>query len=287
LRDLVRHRSTLIAERATLCNRVQKVLEGANIKLASVATDVLGVSGRAILEALIAGARDPAVLADLAKGRLRNKKTLLEQALTGRFTEVQGFLLTHLLSLVDVLEETIDAFDHKIEVACLPFAEAVERLDTIPGVGKVVAEAIVSEIGKDMSRFPTPAHLCAWAGVAPGNNESAGKRLSSRVRQGNRALRTALLQAAHAAAHQKDTYLSAQYRRIAYRRGPKKAAMAVAHSILVIAYRLIERQEDYHDLGGDYFDKQRPDNAVRRLTQRLEQLGYQVIPDSLPPAVAA
>ncbi len=272
LRDLVRHRSTLIAERATLCNRVQKVLEGANIKLASVATDVLGVSGRAMLDVLVAGERDPAVLADLAKARLRNKKALLEQALTGRFTDTQGFILTHLLSLIDAIEESVEAFDQKIEAACHPFAEAVRRLDTIPGVGQAVAQAVVSEIGVDMSRFPSPAHLCAWAGVAPGSNESAGKRLCNRVRHGNRALRAALLQAAHAAARQKDTYLSAQYGRLAYRRGPKKAAVAVAHSILVIAYRLIERQEDYRDLGGDYFDKRRPHDTVRRLTKRLDSL---------------
>jgi transposase len=276
VRELVRHRTTLIAERATLCNRVQKVLEGANIKLACVATDVLGVSGRCMLDALVAGERDPQVLAELAKGRLRNKRALLEQALTGRFTDNQGFILTHLLGLIDALEESIDAFDTKIEADCRPFETAVRHLDTIPGVGVGVAEVIVSEVGTDMSHFPTPAHLAAWAGVAPGNNESAGKRLSSRVRQGNRALRSALLQAAHAAAHQKDTYLSAQFRRIAFRRGPKKAALAVAHSILVIAYRLMERGEDYQDLGGDYFDKRRPDETVKRLTQRLEQLGYQV-----------
>lgn len=287
LRDLVRYRSTLIGERATLSNRIQKVLESANIKLASVATDVLGVSGRAMLEALIAGERDPAVLAELAKARLRNKKALLEQALTGKFTDTQGFILTHLLTLIDTLEESIDAFDQRIEESCQPFAEAVTRLDTIPGVGQAVAEVIVSEIGTDMSRFPSPAHLCAWAGVAPGNKESAGKRLSGRVRQGNRALRSALLQAAHAASHQKDTYLSAQYRRIAYRRGPKKAALAVAHSILVIAYCLMERQEEYRDLGGDYFDKRRPDATVRRLTQRLEQFGYRVIPTEGMAAAAA
>jgi len=189
------------------------------------------------------------------------------------------------LALIDALEESIEAFDNKIEAACLPFETAVEHLDTIPGVGKAVAEVIVSELGTDMNRFPTPDHACAWAGVAPGNNESGGKRLSSRVRQGNHALRTALLQAAHAAAHQKNTYLAAQYRRIAYRRGPKKAALAVAHSILVIAYRLMQRDEDYQELGGDYFDKRRPDDTVRRLTQRLEQLGYQVIVN--PQAVAA
>jgi transposase len=287
LRELVRYRTTLIAERATLCNRIQKLLEGANIKLASVATDVLGVSGRSMLEALVAGERDPQVLAELAKGRLRNKKALLEQALSGHFTDSQGFILAHLLALIDALEESIAAFDQKIEAACLPFETAVTHLDTIPGVGKAVAEVIVSELGTDMSAFPTPQQAAAWAGVAPGNRESAGKRLSGRVRQGNHALRTALLQAAHAAAHQKDTYLAAQYRQIAYRRGPKKAALAVAHSILVIAYRLIERGQDYQELGGDYFDRRRPDATVRRLTQRLEQLGYQVVPNPQTVAQAA
>jgi transposase len=188
-----------------------------------------------MLEALVAGERDPGVLAELAKARLRNKRALLEQALTGRFTDTQGFILTPLLSLIDALEESIEAFDPKIEAACVPFAEALQRLYTIPGVGVAVAEGIVSEVGTDRTCFPTPAHLAAWAGVAPGNNESAGKRQSNRVRQGNHALRKALLQAAHAAAHQKNTYLSAQYLRIAFRRGPKKAALAVAHSILVIA----------------------------------------------------
>lgn len=222
----------------------------------------------------------------MAKGRLRNKKALLEQALTGRFTDSQGFILTHLLALVDALEESIDAFDHKIEEACLPFTSADGRLDTIPGVGTAIAETIASEIGTDMSPFPTPAHLAAWAGVAPGNNESAGKRLSSRVRQGNHTLRAALVQAARAAAHRKDTYLAAPYRQIAYRRGPKKAALAVAHTILVIAYRLLQRGEDYKELGGDYFDKRRAQSTVRRLTQRLEQLGYQVTPSPQQAAVA-
>jgi len=287
LRELVRYRSTLIRERATLCNRIQKLLEGANIKLASVASSVLGVSGRSMLEALVAGERDPEVLAELAKGRLRSKKALLEQALSGRFTDTQGFILTHLLTLIDALEESIEAFDHKIESACLPFESVVAHLDTIPGVGQAVAEVIVSELGTNMSAFPTPDHAAAWAGVAPGNRESGGKRLSGRVRQGNQALRIALLQAAHAAAHQKDCYLAAQFRQIAYRRGFKKAALAVAHSILVIAYRLIERGEDYRELGGDYFDKRRPDATVKRLTKRLEQLGYQVLPNPQTAACAA
>jgi transposase len=287
LRELVRYRTNLIGERARLCNRVQKVLEGANIKLASVATDVLGVSGRMMLDALVAGERDPQVLAELAKGRLRNKKAVLEQALTGRFNDTQGFILTHLLSLIDALEESIDAFDARIEAACIPFTEAVHHLDTIPGVGQSVAEVIVSELGTDMTRFPTPHHAAAWAGVAPGNHESAGKRLSSRVRQGNHALKTALLQAAHAAAHQKNTYLAAQYRQIAYRRGPKKAAVAVAHTILVIAYRLMQRGEDYNELGGDFFDKRRPESTVRRLTKRLEQLGFAVTLNTQPTEQAA
>ncbi len=248
LRELVGYGSTLLAERAPLCNRIQKLLEGANIKLASVATDGLGVSGRSMLDALVAGERDPQGRAELAKGRLGNKKALLEQALTRRFTDTQGFILTHLLSLIDALEESTDAFDHKIEAACVPFAEAVQRLDTIPGVGQAVAEVIVSEVGTDLTRFPTPAPRAAWAGVAPGNNESAGKRLSSRVRQGNLSLRKALLQAAHAPAHQKNTYLSAQYRRLAFRRGPKKAALALAHSLLVLAYRMLERGQDYQEL---------------------------------------
>lgn len=275
---VVEHMSLNIHSQTRLFVVSRLLLEGANIKLASVATDVPGVSGRSMLEALTAGERDPQILAELAKGRLRNKKALLEQALTGRFTDTQGFILTHLLALIDALEESIEAFDQKIEAACSPFEQAIAHLDTIPGVGAAVAEVIVSESGIDMSAFPTPQQAAAWTGVAPANNQSAGKRLSNRVRQGNHTLRRALLQAAHAAAHQKDTYLAAQYRQIAYRRGPKKAALAVAHSILVIAYRLLQRGQDYVELGGDYFDRRCPESTVRRLTQRLEQLGYQVLP---------
>lgn len=286
LRDLCRHRSNFIRERAALVNRVQKVLEGANIKLACVATDVLGASGRAMLEALIAGQTDPLVMADLAKGRLREKRDALEQALRGRVLASQRFILSELLCQIDSLDQTIARFDQEIQGACAPFESGVAHLDTIPGVARATAELIVSEIGVDMARFPTPAHRAAWAGVAPGNNESAGKRLSSRVRQGNHSLRAGLIQAAHAAARTK-TYLGAQYHRLAGRRGKKRAVMALAHSLLVIAYRLIERGEDYQDLGQNYFDQRRPETTVRHLTNRLAQLGYEVTLSSKTGACAA
>lgn len=283
LRDLCRHRSNFIRERATLVNRVQKVLEGGNIKLASVATDVMGVSGRAMLDALVTGETDPLVMAELAKGRLREKRDQLEQALCGRVLASQRFILSELLCQIDSLDETIARFNTEIETACVPFESAVAHLDTIPGVARATAELIVSEVGTDMRRFPTPGHLAAWAGVAPGNNESAGKRLSGRIRQGNHALRAGLVQAAHAAVRTK-TYLASQYHRLAGRRGKKRVLLAVAHSIIVIAYRLIERGEDYKDLGENYFDQRRPDTAVRHLTTRLAQLGYEV---TLNPKTAA
>ena len=276
LRELTRYRSSFVRERATLVNRVQKVLESANIKLASVATDVMGVSGRPMLNALIADSATPDQMAELAKGRMREKRDQLTKALEGRVKAHHRFVLTELLCQIDSMEETITRFDHEIEVYCRPFEEAVELLDTIPGVGREAAEIIVSEIGNDMSRFPTADHLAAWAGVAPGNNESAGKRRSGRTTKGNQALRTVLSQAAHAAAHTKHTYLSAQYHRLAGRRGNKKAIIAVAHSILVIAYHLIQKKEPYKELGGNYFDQRRPEATANRLVKRLEKLGYAV-----------
>jgi transposase len=216
------------------------------------------------------------VLADLARGRLRAKRTELERALQGQMTSAQRFVLTELLNQVEGLDESIVRFDRQIEAACVPFEHAVAHLDTIPGVARTTAEVIVAEIGTDMSRFPTPGHLAAWAGVCPGNNESAGKRLSGRVRQGNLALRSALVQAAWAASHSRDTYLAAQYHRLAGRRGKKRALLAVAHSIAVIAYCLIARDQDYTELGGNYFDQRRPQSTVRHLTTRLKQLGYDV-----------
>jgi transposase len=276
LRELTRHRTNFVRERASLVNRIQKTLESANIKLASVASNVMGVSGRAMLEAIVTGTTNATEMAGLAKGRLREKREQLDKALQGRVKPHHRFVLSELLCQVDSLDETIARFDAEIEKYCHPFEGAVELLDTIPGVARRIAEVIVSEIGSDMSRFPTANHLAAWAGVAPGNNESAGKRYSGTTRHGDRALTVALVQAAHAAAHTRNTYLSAQYHRLAGRRGKKRAIVAVAHSILVISYHIIQRKEPYQDLGGDYFDKQRPEATAKRLLKRLQHLGYDI-----------
>jgi transposase len=276
LRELTRFRSTFIKERATLINRLQKVMESANIKLSNVVTDIDGVSGKSILRSLVEGKTTPEEMADLAKGRLRAKRETLKCALEGRVKPHHRFVLSELLCQIDSLDETITRFDDEIKEYCHPFEEAVQLLDTIPGIARETAEIIVSEIGTDMCRFPTANHLASWAGIAPGNNESAGKRLSGRTPKGNRALSSALTQAAHAASRTKNTYLSAQYHRLAGRRGKKKAVVAVAHSILIIAYYLIKRKKPYCDLGADYFDKRNSQTVTKRLVRRLEQLGYQV-----------
>jgi len=286
LRELTRFRTTFIKEKATLINRLQKALEGANIKLASVVTNIEGVSGRAILDAIIDGQASPEAMADLAKGRLRAKRDALERALVGRVQAHHRFILQELLCQIDSLDETIERFDDEIQEYCRPFEAAIERLDTIPGVARDTAEVIVSEIGINMSRFPTANHLASWAGVAPGNHESAGKRLSGRTTKGNQALVSALTQAAWAASHTKNTYLSAQYRRLASRRGRKKALVAVAHSILIIAYHLIKNGETYQDLGSNYFDRRNPEATEKRLVRRLEQLGYQVSLNRVLPVAA-
>lgn len=283
LRELTRYRSTFVKERATLVNRLQKVLESANIKLASVATDVTGVSGRAILQALLEGKSSPAEMAELAKGRMREKRELLAKALQGQLKSHHRFVLTELLCQIDGLDETIARFDAQIQEYCRPFEEAVELLDTIPGVARQTAEVIIAEIGTDMSRFPSADHLASWAGVAPGNNESAGKRRSGKTTKGNHALGLALNHAANAASHTKNTYLSAQYHRLASRRGKKKAIVALEHSILIIAYHIIQRKEPYHELGADSFDNRRPEATAKRLLKRLERLGFQV---SLQPSLA-
>ncbi len=287
LRDLTRSRSTFVRTRATLVNRVHKVLEGANIKLTSVASDVMGVSGRAMLEAIVGGQSSPAEMAELARGRMREKRDLLTKALEGRVQAHHRFVLTELLAQIDSLDETIERFNEQIEVYCRPFEEAVTLLDTIPGVGRETAEIIVSEIGTDMNRFPTANHLASWAGVSPGNNESPGKRRSGKTTQGNKTLRAGLNQAAHAAAGTKDTYLSAQYRRLAARRRKKKAIVALEHTILVIAYHLIQRKEPYRELGGNYFDNRRPEATANRLVIRLEQLGYAVSLQQAPALASA
>ena len=275
LRDLTRHRSNFIRERVNLVNRVQKVLEAANIKLASVASDVMGVSGRAMLAALVEGNSTPELMANLAKGTMSKKHDLLVQALEGQVRPHQKFILAQLLTQIDSINSSIALFNRQIEEYCHPFDEAVELVDTIPGIARQTAEIIISEIGSDMSRFPSSQHLAAWAGMAPGNHESGGKTLNSSTRQGNRVLRTILVQAAHAVARTK-TYLAAQYRRLAGRKGKKRAAVAVGHSILVIIYHLLSRQEPYQDLGADYFERQQPERIKKRLIKRLEKLGDQV-----------
>jgi transposase len=276
LRDLTRDRSTCIQERVTLINRVQKLLEDANIKLAAVASDIMGVSGRAMLAALVAGHTEPHALAELATGRLRSTRDLLAQALDGRVKPHHRLVLTELLCQIDRLDDTMARFEAQIQALCGPFDEAVERLDTMPGVARRTAEMIVAEIGTDMTRFPSADHLASWAGVAPGNHESAGKRTSGKARKGNRFLRTTLVQAAHAAARTKGTSLRAHYRRLAARRGNKRALIAVAHSMLVMAYDMIQRREPYRDAGADFFDRLQPEDTARRLVKRLESLGYHV-----------
>ena len=264
--------------RATLVNRVQKVLEGTSLKLASVVSNVAGASGRAILAALLGGEEDAAVLADLAKGRLRQKRDQLERALVGHLAPHHRFLLTELLAQIDGLDETIARFDDAIARRCADDEqeEIIHLLDTIPGIAPAMAELLVAEVGVDMSRFPTPAHLAAWAGVAPGNNESAGRQRSGRTRKGNAWLKTALVQAAHGAARTKGTALAAKYKRVAARRGAKRAIMAVAHRILVIAYHVIARREPYRELGADYLERRRAPATVDRLVHRLRQLGVDV-----------
>ena len=276
VRELTRHRTTFVRQRATLVNRGQKVRESANSNLAAVATHVLGVSGRARLQALVAGETDTGALAELAKGRLREKREQVVQALDGRVQAHPRFMLTELLGQIDSLEDTLARFAQQIEAYRAPFAQAVELLDTISGVGQETAEVIVAEMGADMSRFPTARHLAAWAGLAPGNHESAGKPRTGRTRKGNQALRQGLIQAPHAAAHTQNTYLAAPYHRPAARRGTKRAIVAVAHSMLVIAYCLLSRHEPYRELGGDYFARLRPETTAKRLLRRLENLGYKI-----------
>jgi len=276
LRELVRYRTTLVRERSAEVNRLQKTLEGANIKLASVASDPLGVSARQMLDALIVGSTDIAAMADLARGKMRAKRDLLERALAGRMAPHQRFLLTEQLCHIDALDDGIARVSAEIAERMRPFGEALERLDTIPGIGQRMAEILVAEIGIDMSRFPSAAHLASWAGMCPGNQESAGKRKTGKTRKGNVWLRAALIESAHALGRGRGTYLAAQYRRLTARRGKKKAAVALGHSILVIVYHLLSRGEVYHDLGVQYFDEGRRERLERGLVRRLEDLGYKV-----------
>ena len=276
LRELTRYRASLVRERTAEVNRLQKTLEGANIKLGSVATDIMGKSGRQMLDQLVAGQTDPAALADLAKGKLRTKIPALERALVGRFGEHQRFLVGQQLAHIDYLDEVIARLSAEIAERVRPFEDAITRLDAIPGVGRTTAEVIVAELGTDLRRFPTDAHAASWAALCPGHHESAGKRQSGKTRKGNRSLRVALVEAAHAAGKTHHTYLSAHYHRLAARRGKKKAAIAAAHSILIIAYHILKDGTAYDDLGADFFDRRNQDALERRLVQRLQALGNKV-----------
>src|SRR5919198_4611468 len=276
LRELTRYRTSLIRERAAEINRVQKTLEGANIKLGDVASNVMGASGRDILTTLVAGSVEPTSLADLARGKLRAKVPQLERALVGEFGAHQRFLLARQLAHLDALDELIEQLNAEVEERLRPFEDAVDRLDSIPGVGRRIAEILVAEIGLDMTRFPTAAHLASWAGMCPGNNESAGKRKSGKTRKGDAWLRRALTEAARAAARTKRTYLAAKYRRLVARRGSRKAVVAVGHAILTIAYQLLAEATTYVDLGPRYFDERDEQDVTRRLVNRLEALGYSV-----------
>jgi len=276
LRELTRYRRTIIQERASEVNRLQKVLEGANIKLGSVVSDIMGASGQAMLHALVEGIEDPAQLASLAQGKLRNKLSQLQQALAGSMQPHQRFLLAQQLAHINALDQTLAECSREIERRFQPHTEQIKRLCTIPGIGQRLAEEILAEIGLDMTRFPSARHLASWAGVCPGHNESAGKRKSGKTRKGSKWLRAALIQAANAAARKRDTYLSSQYRNLAARRGGNKAKVAVAHTMLVIIYHLLSKGGSYQDLGAAYFDVLRHDKVRQRLVKRLEALGYEV-----------
>jgi transposase len=276
LRELTRYRKTLVRERGQETQRLQKLLESANIKLSAVASNVLGISGSAMLRALRDGEEDPQILAEFARGKLRTKLPALRQALLGRVRPYHRILLGELLAHITYLDETIARLDAEIERHLATFTEEVELLQTIPGVSQVAAATLVAEIGVDMARFPSAHHLASWAGVCPGNRQSAGKRLGGKPTKGNVWLRAVLGEVAWAAARTRDTYLRAQFERLAKRRGRKKAVVAVGHSILVIVYHLLRTRRPYTDLGVDYFDSQDTERIARHHIQRLGQLGYEV-----------
>ncbi|HZM65086.1 MAG TPA: IS110 family transposase [Nakamurella sp.] len=283
LRDLTRYRSTLAVERTREAQRLEKELEDAGIKISSVATDILGVSGRAMLAALIAGQDDAQVMAEMAKGRMRPKIPALVQALTGHFGEHHGFLCRLHLTRIDELSATIEELSTRIEAEMRPFTHQIEHLVTIPGVQKATAEVIIAETGADMTRFHTPANLASWAGVCPGHHESAGIHRSSKRRHGNRWLGGALGTAAMAAGRTRErTYLGARYARLVPRLGKQKTIVAVEHSILIAVWHILTDDVDYHDLGGDYFTKQDPQRAIRRITRQANALGLTVRFDPIP-----
>ena len=275
LRELTRYRRSLVQERSRVANRIQKLLEGANIKLSSVATDVLGVSGRAMLEALAAGETDPKALADLAQGRLREKLGQLEEALRGQVQDHQRFMLASHLRHLGNLDSEIERLDEEVARRLGPFEEIVAAVDTIPGVGRRTAEVIMAEVGTEVSRFPTSGHLASWAGVCPGNNQSGDHRKRAPTKKGNHWLKSGLVEAAKAAARTK-TYLGAQYHRLARHIGANRAAMAVAHTIAVILHHVIRKGRPFEDLGHNYFEKRDRQAITRRAVRQLERLGHKV-----------
>ncbi|GAA3378591.1 IS110 family transposase [Streptomyces sannanensis] len=281
LRDLTRARTQLTRERAQVVQRLEKLLEDAGIKLSAVVSDLMGVSGRAMLQALIDGQRDPQVLADLAKRRMRSKIPELSQALTGRFREHHAFLTRLYLDQYDQLSGAVNQLTARIEGAMTPFRPVLDLLDTIPGVNRAVAEVIVAETGGDMARFPSAKHLASWAGLCPGHHESAGRVRSTRVRPGNPYLKGALGMAAFGAARTKNSFLQARYKRLTARRGPIKALVAVEHSIITAIWHMLNDNVPYHELGGSYFTQRDPERAARRAVSRLNELGYRVTLDPM------
>jgi transposase len=284
LRDLTRTRISLVQERAAAVNRLQKTLEGANIKLASVVSDVTGVSAHEMLSRLVAGETDPQVLAHCARGTMQHKIPQLVQALTGRFGAHERFLVAHHLALIDFLDAEIAQMDAEVAQRLGPFEAEIARLDTIPGVNRRTAEVLLAEIGADLHRFPTAGHLAAWAGLAPGNNMSGGKRRGGKTRKGSRWLRAALVNAAHGAAKKKGSMLAQEYTRLAARRGKRRAAVAVAHSILVIVYHLLTRQEPYREEDPVVLDAHRRLRAQQRALDQLKTLGFEVTLTPTTPA---
>jgi len=276
LRDLTRTRTTMVRERAREIQRLEKLLEDSGIKLSSVASDITGVSGRAMLEALIAGGRDPVELAELAKRRMRVKIPALTEALTGRFGPHHAFLARLHLDLIDQRSHAVEELTARIEVVMAPFLAVRDLLVTIPGVSTRVADVIIAETGADMTRFPGPAHLASWAGTCPGSNESAGRIKSTHTRPGNPYLKGALGIAAMSCARSKDTYLAAKYRRIASRRGPVKAIVAIEHAILIAVWNMITNDALYTEPGGDFYTRLHPDKTKQRAIDQLRKMGYAV-----------